>query len=964
MNRKIILIFRVFLLTSTCMPRISYAQWRQVPLRTQAQKTASLAGGEGFQQVMSIAIAPSNPNIVYLCSDTSKVWKSTDGGTTWTPKGSGIVALGCASLAVDPTNANKVFLASIVGQHMPFAGGQNGIYRTTNGGDTWTLVKSTNYSKPSGEMGGVDFTFTTTGTIYAGTHEDGLMKSTDGGATFSQVVKSGGGYILDGIRITDVKVHPIDNTIIFVSSDGGFYKVADSGSSAAQTKITLPNNTYPLAAAIHPTNGSIIYLTVNNYGVYKTTNGGTTWSTINNGLTTALSAGKSARFIAISPADPNYLFVGFNRKSVFYTHDAGSTWVEPASMDESNADGWIAGSLGGYDTDPKANYWMNPMAVHPTDKNIAFTSGDGGNIRKTTDGGVDWRYSATGYTGGLAGFQMTKTGMSNISFDRNNSSRFGMFLVDAGPFLTEDGGGTFRNMRIPRYLSAKSTMGGAIAPNSNTIITAVGDWQTRQIAITRNANATNPTWDLISGTERDWTYCFFAFHPGNSNIAYADTYKFTNIQNNNTYTTLSKGVVAMYQGNGDIVYSWDAAPATNYFRIFKSTNGGSAWTNPYPDIPVTYANNDVGQITVDPKNQDKIYVAVKNKGIYIINGSTLSLKNEANGLSKSRFNSIDTLYVTADPNNTNILYAGYYKAWIGNSSGIFRSIDGGNSWVNITDNLGSEFTPMYLTVKPDNSYVYVGSSLGTWKLPPPGTAVSQDTTSPSIAITSPTSSATCSATNSSISLSGTASDNIGVSAVGWTNSANSTSGTASGTTSWSVAGIALVSGSNTITVTAKDAAGNSSSDTITVTYATAISAPVITSALSAAGTVGTVFSYQITAANSPTSFNAAGLPAGLSVSTGTGRISGTPTTVGTSSVTISAANASGTGVSTLTLSVYYACDLNRDASTNVVDVQLQVNAALGVTACASDLNRDGSCNVIDVQRGVNASLGGPCLLGP
>ena len=149
---------------------------------------------------------------------------------------------------------------------------------------------------------------------------------------------------------------------------------------------------------------------------------------------------------------------------------------------------------------------------------------------------------------------------------------------------------------------------------------------------------------------------------------------------------------------------------------------------------------------------------------------------------------------------------------------------------------------------------------------------------------------------------------------------------------------------------------------LTLSSAAAV-APVITSAQSSTGTVGTAFSYQITATKSPTSFSAAGLPAGLSVSTG-GLISGTPTMIGTSSVTISAANASGTGSAILSLSVYSACDLNRDWATNVVDVQLQVNAALGVTACTSDLNRDGVCNIIDVQRGVNASLGGSCVLAP
>ncbi len=61
---------------------------------------------------------------------------------------------------------------------------------------------------------------------------------------------------------------------------------------------------------------------------------------------------------------------------------------------------------------------------------------------------------------------------------------------------------------------------------------------------------------------------------------------------------------------------------------------------------------------------------------------------------------------------------------------------------------------------------------------------------------------------------------------------------------------------------------------------------------------------------------------------------------------------------------YSACDLNRDNSTNVIDVQLEVNMALGVTPCTADINKDGACNVVDVQRVVNAALGGQCVTGP
>jgi fibronectin type 3 domain-containing protein len=79
-------------------------------------------------------------------------------------------------------------------------------------------------------------------------------------------------------------------------------------------------------------------------------------------------------------------------------------------------------------------------------------------------------------------------------------------------------------------------------------------------------------------------------------------------------------------------------------------------------------------------------------------------------------------------------------------------------------------------------------------------------------------------------------------------------------------------------------------------------APSISSSLTAAGTVGTAFSYQIAASQSPTSFGASGLPGVLTVNTA-GLISGTPTTAGTSAVTITATNSAGTGSATLTLTI-------------------------------------------------------------
>ena len=94
--------------------------------------------------------------------------------------------------------------------------------------------------------------------------------------------------------------------------------------------------------------------------------------------------------------------------------------------------------------------------------------------------------------------------------------------------------------------------------------------------------------------------------------------------------------------------------------------------------------------------------------------------------------------------------------------------------------------------------------------------------------------------------------------------------------------------------------GNDSADTDRCTAV--IAAPVITSAASASGRFGSAFAYQITATNSPTSFGATGLPAGLSVTT-TGLISGTPAATGTSTVMLSAANSGGTSSGTLMLTI-------------------------------------------------------------
>src|SRR6266513_2042886 len=115
-----------------------------------------------------------------------------------------------------------------------------------------------------------------------------------------------------------------------------------------------------------------------------------------------------------------------------------------------------------------------------------------------------------------------------------------------------------------------------------------------------------------------------------------------------------------------------------------------------------------------------------------------------------------------------------------------------------------------------------------------------------------------------------------------------------------ISGTPTAAGTYSVTISATNANGTG---TATLTLTINPRPPVITSPGTATGTVGVAFVYQITANIKPTSYGASGLPPGLTVNPATGLISGTPTTVGTYPVTISATNSGGTGTSTLVITI-------------------------------------------------------------
>ena len=134
-------------------------------------------------------------------------------------------------------------------------------------------------------------------------------------------------------------------------------------------------------------------------------------------------------------------------------------------------------------------------------------------------------------------------------------------------------------------------------------------------------------------------------------------------------------------------------------------------------------------------------------------------------------------------------------------------------------------------------------------------------------------------------------------------------------TSGIISGSPTSSGVTTVTISGMNAGGTGTANlTLTVVPAT----PVVTSLTTASGQVGSLFNYQITASNSPTSYGASNLPAGLSVDTASGIISGTPSASGIASVTLTATNTGGTGVGSLTLTIAPAAISGNASLTNLV----------------------------------------------
>ena len=316
------------------------------------------------QTVGAITIAPSNANIVYagtgeaaLSGDSmygDGILKSTDGGTTWNHvSGDYFVGVSIARVVVDPHNASHLYVAVDRGRGgerrvTPAAHSRYGIWESTDGGATWTLLREVTEVNGATDL---EMDPQNPSTLYASFWGDAIYKSTDAGHTWAKIMNgmpAGANFAGAQTRFSIAISHPSPDTpaVLYAgldwnNADGSHhiaevFKSTDAGASWAQ----LPGHGatdedsvedycgtqcfYDNVIEVDPHNPDVVYaagsfgydLSPQSGGIFRSTDGGQTWLNLGWDLHPDFHA------LAMDPTNPDHILIG-NDGGVWYSPDRG-----------------------------------------------------------------------------------------------------------------------------------------------------------------------------------------------------------------------------------------------------------------------------------------------------------------------------------------------------------------------------------------------------------------------------------------------------------------------------------------------------------------------------------------------------------------------------------------------------------------------------------------------------------------
>jgi photosystem II stability/assembly factor-like uncharacterized protein len=287
--------------------------------------TWSTTGPYGLR-IMGLVVDPNDDRIIYATTPEGSpyVFKSTDGGDTWLPSGSGLGGAGWTdSLVIDPRDSSVLYVA----------GGEGPLYKSSDAGQTWVarnvLIEDTGTKfirAMSVAVSPID------GTVYAGGYDwvpspddagGGIFRSKDGGETWERLANGAPTGTVGSLILAPSAPH-----IIYAgSSDSGIgiYRSTDSGNSWQPIHNGFANAPRVMRIAVDPHDSQVVYMSVISQGVYKSKNGGASWTPIGSGLN------MDVRTIIIDPDNQQTLYAGggadIGSPGVYRSLDQGLSWV-------------------------------------------------------------------------------------------------------------------------------------------------------------------------------------------------------------------------------------------------------------------------------------------------------------------------------------------------------------------------------------------------------------------------------------------------------------------------------------------------------------------------------------------------------------------------------------------------------------------------------------------------------------
>lgn len=606
---------------ATAAPSATTANW--TPLGPFGSPTNGDAG-----RLQCIRFHPAGTNTIYVGTAAGGLWKSVDNGTTWTTNTDQLASLGIADIAIDASNPNNMYIAT--GDNDAGDTYATGVLKSTDGGATWNntgLLWTTNQMR---RIGRLLINQQNPNTLIAATSV-GMFRSLNAGATWALTLAG---------NFKDAEYKPGDTTVVYAGGGGN---------------------------------------------IYKSINGGTSYSAVSLGALNPLNRSS----IAVTPANPNYVYVLGSKSSdnsfggVFRsTNSAGtfSTMSTTPNLFGWNTTGTDAGGQGWYDI---------AIGVSPTNANEITVGGV--NTWKSTNGGSTWVLNTHWYGGG--GKPYVHADLHDVQYINGTTCYLG---TDGGIARTTNSGSSWATINGTMNISQQYRLGNS-ASTAGRIVTGHQD---------NGTNLSNGTaWSEIYGG--DGADCFIDW--SNNNIIIAsyingDFQKSTNgggtwaaIQSGLTGTAAWVAPITQNPSNANIFYC-------GYQEVFKSTNKGTSWTQ----LGSTGGGGDVLKIKVVPSNTNIIY-ASKAASIYKTTDGGVTWSNVTGTLPVGSVQITDVAVDNLNGSNVYVTLSGYSS---GNK--VFYSTNGGSTWTNYSNGLPN--IPANCIVYKNNSAgaVYVGTDVGVY----------------------------------------------------------------------------------------------------------------------------------------------------------------------------------------------------------------------------------------------------------